>query len=257
MDWQGKIGPLPAWTWGVLIGGAFAVWFWASRSNGSVTVEESSDEDYEMERVPVSGDFSTVPVLTPTPTETDTAGDTNADWLVKAVNSVVTNSSHTPVAAQGALMKYLSGDSALTVTEAAIVNLAIRFSGLPPEGVHTAPTVQNPATPDKTPDWDKRTKVVLSVPGKLSFGSTLVLKATVSWLEKNGRTMSPSGKIRFTVDGTDYTVTAFNGVGMKTIPVRRTDSRFKDRAAIVRASFLPSSTKADRSSSSPVTVRIS
>src|SRR3546814_1450584 len=53
-----KMGPFPVWVWGVLIGGAFVVWYWVSQRDAGQSALADSVEDSETGTVPTpSGDF--------------------------------------------------------------------------------------------------------------------------------------------------------------------------------------------------------
>lgn len=138
MDLKGKIGPLPAWTWGLLIGAVFVVWMWASRREAPEEVAPPATRP-----VPVSGNFDTVTMVpAPDVNAVATADPTNREWLVQAVNAVANNSGTSRLAAQATLQRYLYGDGALTPAEQATINLALTKVGFPPQGTLSAPTLQ-------------------------------------------------------------------------------------------------------------------
>lgn len=142
MDFKGKIGPLPAWAWGLFIGAVFVVWMWASRRDAQEVAAPPATRP-----VPVSGNFDTVTMVpAPDVNTVATADPTNREWLVQAVNAVANNSGTSRLAAQATLEKYLYGDTSLTPAEQATINLALNKVGLPPQGTSSSPILQTTRT---------------------------------------------------------------------------------------------------------------
>lgn len=146
MDFRSKIGPLPAWAWGTIIGGVFVVWLWVSKRD--TTASDAEPTSQSTSPVAVTSDLGTPVYVTPPAdtTATATADPTNSEWLVQAVNAVANNSTTSRLTAQSVLEKYLYGDSALSASDQIIVNLALTKVGLPPEGTFSTPSLQSSTT---------------------------------------------------------------------------------------------------------------
>lgn len=259
MDFKGKIGPLPVWTWGLIIGGFFVVWMWVANRNSPVDVEAtteapSQDADYGGSVVEGSygSDFSTVPVVTPGQTEAVTGSETNADWLRKAIAAVVDQGTVSTLSAQTALQKYLAGQS-LSAAEASIVNAATAKVGIPPEGVDT-PDAAEPVTPDTSVGFG--TKTTLSAPTTMKSGTTYPITATVAWADPQNHTMTPKGWVYFIVDGKKVRrAYAINGKATSILRPSKGTPQGKDGLYQVRASFEPTG-RTQASSSNTVNIRI-
>lgn len=245
---QKKLGPFPVWVWGVLIGGAFVIWYWVSQrdiGSGSSAEEETGTV------APPSGDFSTVPVI---PGEAPIVDEnTNAEWLIQAMNAV-SKSGVSFLAAQTALTRYLNGDT-LTSQQEQIVNKAIGLVGPPPEGTASAPDV-TPEPEDKTVNW--ATKTGLRAQSLANFGSTVIVNVSVDWVDKFGHTSTPQGKVEISLDNAmKKTITIRNGKAVRPIILGRNVKQFKDKAIVIHARFIPpAGAKGKPSSASPITVKI-
>lgn len=244
-----KLGPFPVWVWGVLIGGAFVIWYWvAQRDIGSGS---SADETETGTVAPPSGDFSTVPVI---PGEAPIVDEhTNLEWSVQALNSV-TGTGTSLIAAQTAISKYLNGQR-LTSAEGAIINTILSKIGPPPEGVST-PDVAAPAPTPGTKNWSTKTTVT-SYRGTW-FGNPLVITAKVDWVDRTGHVFKPRGFVEIALDGSmARRYRLLNGVAVRTITVSRNINQFKDKVIVITAKFLPNKGTSEKASSaSPWTVRI-
>lgn len=247
-----KAGPLPVWAWGVLIGGAFVLWYWF-RQGSSVSTETAEDGSTGTVATP-SGDFSVVPVL---PEGGNDVQDehTNAEWLAQASNAVA-NSGVSYVAAQTALMKFLNGGT-LSVQEQAIVDKARQLVGPPPEGTMGIPEVTPDPDADKSVNW--ATKTTISVSSKTKFGRSLVAKYKVSWVDSYGHTAPPIGPVETTIDGgLKRTYPLVNGQAVRVMIIGKNVDAFKDKVAVLGAAYRPKEGwKTQGSSATPVTVRIS
>lgn len=247
-----KMGPFPVWVWGVLIGGAFVIWYWVSqRDLGS---GELPTEDTEVGTVaPPSGDFDTVPVMPPSDGVQDEA--TNLEWSVQALNSV-TGTGVSLIAAQTAISKYLNGEK-LTSAEAAIIDKVLGKIGPPPEGVSTPDIPKPPKPKPEEPATSFDTVTTLSGAKTRRFGQSLVLTVNVRWRVKGTRITNPSGRVVFSVDGVKRgTVPLVNGTGIFVITPFKGMSSTADKRWITQAQFLPVGT-AKGSSSNPHLVTLS
>lgn len=128
-----KLGGLPVWAWGVILGVAVVAWYWLSRrSTGTVALSTTTEDTTS----PVSGwrDSSGVPVSSVTPVETpSSAVEGNGQWLSQGVKYLV-EQGIMGTTASAALQKYLEGKS-LTSAERTAVDKWIAAQGTPPDGV--------------------------------------------------------------------------------------------------------------------------
>lgn len=177
-----KVGPLPAWAWGLGLGGAIVGVRWY-RNRGKVTPVESVTSDGETASTgantagEASGDYepdATVPgtvggytipsayqnyggVITSSGTESgtsaaDTGPQNNAAWRAAAFK-VLRERNYGSVTATTALAKYLQGDP-LTAAEEGMIDYALGVVGEPPEGApqitRAAATPSTAAAPSPT-----------------------------------------------------------------------------------------------------------
>ena len=131
MDLKAKIGPLPAYVWGGLIGLVLVGYLYMRSSKakvaGATPVSPAGSN-------PLDGAF--------TPGTTSGGGGAlsnpsgslinNAVWLTQGV-AYLTGKGNSPLAAQQALSRYLNGDT-LSSTDSALVNVWVAKQGTPPEG---------------------------------------------------------------------------------------------------------------------------
>lgn len=242
-----KMGPFPVWVWGVLIGGAFVLWYWVSqRDAGSSALADTVEEGTV---ATPSGDFSTVPVM---PASDDVVDEnTNLEWSIQALNAI-TGTGTSLLAAQTAISKYLNSEK-LSAADQAIIEKVLRLVGPPPEGVSTPDLTPVPDTPAASND----TVTTLSGPTSRRFRQSLVLTANVRWRVKGTRFTNPSGRMEFIIDGEKRgTVPVVNGTAIYvTTPFKGMEST-KDNRWIARARFLPAGTaKASDSDQHVVTIR--
>lgn len=236
-----KMGPFPVWVWGVLIGGAFVVWYWvAQRDLGS---GELPTEDTGTDTVATpSGDFATVPVMPPSDGVQDEA--TNLEWSVQALNAV-TGTGTSLIAAQAAISKYLNGDK-LTNAEAGIINKVLQKIGPPPEGVST-PDLPTP-TPEK-PTTTNDTSTVVSGATTRRFGQSTVIYIQTKWSQQSGHTGNPGGSVTVYIDDARRaTLPLINGRAIYVITPFKGMGSTKDKRWVVRATYVPSKTSGAKSS---------
>lgn len=243
-----KMGPFPVWVWGVLIGGAFVLWYWVSqRDLGSG--ESPASEDNGTVPAP-SGDFSTVPVMPPADGVQDE--NTNLEWSIQALNSV-TGTGTSLLAAQTAISKYLNGER-LSTAEQVIINKVLEKIGAPPEGV-TTPDLQ-PSTSTEV-NWNTTTSIGARTVSR--FGRTVVVNTATRWVSDKGHTSPPQGTVEISLDGGMTTRTpTINGRAVRPVVLGRNVKAFEDKVTVVTARFIPKTGgKAKPSSASPHTIRIS
>lgn len=131
-----KMGPLPIWAYGaIIVGGVWLAYLYRNRVGVG-----SADP------VPVSPDlnqtgFSSAGPAPGTGTyngnanteQAPAASQTNAQWAKKTADALIASGSD-PTAVNGAIARYLNGNT-LSVTDQAIINVALSRYGNPPQGV--------------------------------------------------------------------------------------------------------------------------
>lgn len=178
----GKLGPLPAWQWGVGLGAAVlivrAVRQRTSSAPAAAAGDPSAPEGNPADVVdagpsgapsggaggfmgftPTAGFYSggsanggTSPAIPDAPQDpylpTPRSYVDNEAWSRAAIDAVTARGSVTPLDAVETMQRALAGQ-ALTLQQAAILSTAIRLVGNPPDPL---PPVQRPPDPTPTPD---------------------------------------------------------------------------------------------------------
>lgn len=143
-----KIGPFPAWVYGALIALLAAGYYYVSgRSNGTPASDSLAAPNAADSGAGIQDETGTVPVVSggSVPTTGGTSAPTdNLAWFTAASNFLVAANFDT-ASVTNALNKYLQGEQ-LTLTERAMVNMAVARYGVPPEGVPVSPGA-TPTTP--------------------------------------------------------------------------------------------------------------
>lgn len=138
-SFKGKLGPLPVWAWGAIIGVIVIAYVWFSGRT-----DESPDAETETAATPTPtiglGDAIDGAFLPGTAnggggrdTDIPESVDTNTAWGFRAVAALIGKGT-APLTAQAAISKYLD-ETTLTAAEGALVNTAIGLVGQPPESV--------------------------------------------------------------------------------------------------------------------------
>lgn len=153
-DFGARIGPLPAYAWGGMIGVAvlgYQYWHKSSTSIpgvGATPVAPSTDPSVvpgtPNSLNPIDGAFTPGTANgSPLPT-TNPSGSlsNNQTWLQQGIE-YLTGMGTNALAAQQALQNYLNG-SPLSTTDQASVNKYLTYKGLPPDGVSGTPVVNGP-----------------------------------------------------------------------------------------------------------------
>ena len=147
-----QMGPLPMGMWLVVIGGGLFLGYTINKNMSKKSEQEAVEVPVQLTETGVGtggGQFIYDPPQTGRP---ESAPDTNAAWSQRALNWLIAQR-HDPAVADQAVRKYLSA-LPLTVTERAMITLAIAANGPPPEPL---PPVDEPAAP--TPAGPRPSKV--------------------------------------------------------------------------------------------------
>lgn len=139
---KNKVGPLPVWGWGALLGvGALAAMWYFSRGGSGGGYDDGIGADpmtaADDTMLPFGGSASGGEGNNPLPTDdgSDTSGDgteyTNATWLSQAM-AWLGGKGAKPLEVERALQRYLKG-LPLSPHQAALVNAALKQLGAPPD----------------------------------------------------------------------------------------------------------------------------
>lgn len=187
-----KLGPLPVWAWGAIIGLLLLAFVWFSRSGGSTAATDTASGTTDAEASPLFPSSSnTVPSDTDTTAgSTDTTTSTNSYWLTQG-SAFAVSRGYSPTAAIAALTKWLNGDT-ITADEQRIVDAVVKQIGAPPEGTSGTSTVTPAPTTAKpsTINWHTVTRITAS-PSTVTRGKPFSVSGTVAWVTATGHTYGP------------------------------------------------------------------
>lgn len=134
---SGKLGPLPVWGWGAIVGALVLLYLYTRKKQGASTGLVTGPS--------VTGaspsNVSAIPIQDVATTNTGTSGvaDTNSSWLQQGIKQA-TDLGFTPLDAETALRNYLNG-TPLTQSQANIVNSVEKAQGSAPQGIGGTPSV--------------------------------------------------------------------------------------------------------------------
>ena len=155
---SGKLGPLPVWGWGVILGVlVLGVYYYENNkqkaANAAVVSATTTGDNLAAGLVDNTSTDPTDGLTGLTDQNTGTTSgtlgsslQTNSQWESSAV-SWLSGHGYSPLVAQSALEAYLNGtlDNSNTNYVGA-VNAAIQNFGLPPEGTFSSPSATDPGT---------------------------------------------------------------------------------------------------------------
>lgn len=191
-----KIGPLPVWAWGAIIGGAlYFVWRRKAKAaaaaatttvdNGAGAVDPSATDATALDTTgtdqwdpnsALDSYLGADPTNPAYPVGSTSQGVpapvTNAQWARLSADDLI-GKGDDPSLVQTALAKYISG-GALSVAEKAIVDAALIAFGSPPEGVQAVTTTPPPGKVTPPP------KTAVKFPSQIhKVGATTTIQALV------------------------------------------------------------------------------
>ena len=167
-----KLGPLPVWTWGVVVGVGVVAYVWLSKANEQTAAVKPSDA---MLATPVAGDSSALDSAfyarngASGTYPSDAPAETNLSWLT-SVQAVLSGKGFAPLDISNALNRYLNGES-LSDSDQRIVNAALTEKGLPPDGAMSQPSLTLDSFERVVRDTSGR------IVGVLRNGTTRILSA--------------------------------------------------------------------------------
>lgn len=133
-SFKGKLGPLPVWAWGAIVGCVVVAYMWFNNnSDGGATDSADGEETASASRVydAIDGAFQPSANGGSLATEdTPETVDSNTAWSLRAI-AFLTASGVSPLTAQSAVSAYINGKS-LTTAQRKMVDDAIVGIGQPP-----------------------------------------------------------------------------------------------------------------------------
>ena len=176
---SGKLGPLPVWAWGAIVGCGIVAYVWFSgRTDGSTDIADdttSGDVDTATSgSVADAIDGAFKPGTASGSSDADDIPETvdsNTAWGLRATSYLVTQGI-SPVTAQRAINAYLNGD-AMTADQSDLADKAIIGIGQPPSAVELNPTV-----PSAVPYSSYRRDAKGQIFGIKSTGSEVAISDT-------------------------------------------------------------------------------
>lgn len=169
-----KLGPLPVWGWGALLGLAVVGYmYYKNKSTSSAVAAPATNDAGATTGGSVTPDLTannlgTVGDYTGQVTTTPTAGSVtdNTTWEVQAVAWMVTQGKN-PLSVQQALDAYLNGTT-LSWTQQQLVTAVVSKYGLPPQGVSSdSPLAPAPVAPAPAPKPTPKPAPIRTVPKPL------------------------------------------------------------------------------------------
>lgn len=227
IDLGKQVGPLPLGAWVVVVGAGLGIAFYTRQSSPTPVIEEDTSMD---EGVGEGPGWVAVPPPTYGPNAPEPV--TNEEWGRNAINHLI-SMGYNSSAADSAVRKYLAAEN-LSVTEYALITEALRRLGSPP-----VPLPPGNTTPT-TPTTNYATKISVSTsPASPRLGSTVVLKANVSWAATGAAkpSGSPSGSVIFVIENKQYSKPLLGGSATHTLYLGRNDRRFRDKIFTWRAAY--------------------
>lgn len=150
LDLGKQVGPLPLGGWLVVIAGGLGIGYVINRNmaKGNATAENESSTQLTESGVGGGGGPQFV-YTPPTSGSGDTAPETNQTWGLKVKNWLIAQN-HSPTIADNAVRKYLGG-LPLSLSETALINLALIQFGAPPDDIPVVDQPDVPPTEDLVP----------------------------------------------------------------------------------------------------------
>lgn len=138
LDLGKQVGPLPLGAWLAVVGGGLGIAYFMNKNAGEPEQVQLSESGVGEGGTPGWIDLEP-------PEREEPVEETNSAWSRKAIDWLILQGAN-PVNANGAINRYLNGES-LDTRQRALVNSALRQFGSPPEGTGTG----NPPGPKPDP----------------------------------------------------------------------------------------------------------
>lgn len=169
LDFGKQIGPLPLGAWVAAVAGGLGIMVYHKKNAAAAVPTTPGVDTSGTPGVGTGAVGGYVDTSTPTPTTPDTGAITdNNSWGRQATNFLIAQG-YDPAVSDSAVRKYLASSS-LSVTEYALIKVALLKFGTPPEGLAVLPP-DAPVTPVAPP---------VSVPGPVTPAPVPTAPAPVS-----------------------------------------------------------------------------
>lgn len=148
INWTKPIGPLPTGAWAAIVVGMLGLAYWNRKHASATPAPTTVDNTSGYPGVGVGGWVATnSPTDTGTPTSS--APTTNDAWAQEAITWLIAQG-YQPTMADAAIRNYINGQS-LNAQQQAIVDIALKHFGAPPQTLTPPETNPTPTTGDPTP----------------------------------------------------------------------------------------------------------
>lgn len=178
----GKLGPLPVWAWGAIIGGgALAFYLLRNRQSATVTANATTGEALDTVADPWTGPTTGTSNAAPVNPDSSTGGTTdNQSWLNLAISGTANKLSASPSAVSSVLSRYLYDGGSFTKQEQTYIDTAIQLYGAPPQGTGASSSFPSSATSGQPAKGQYQIQTVQKAGGQkaLRFVNTATGKQT-------------------------------------------------------------------------------
>ena len=204
IDLTQKVGPLPAWGWGLVVGGIIVgVYYWQTKTVDPASAESTvAPTTYDA----IDGMF-TPGTVSGSGTVNNVASeqvDSNQAWALRAIANLV-GKGKSPLTAQSAVMRYLNSET-LSAEDKTLIDDVIRDIGSPPNLPENIAVVAPTPTPAVTiKQWQR-----------LANGSIRVYLSNGKYATKTYDQYMTAGFPRFTINSyaTKYYTVPTNGASL-------------------------------------------
>lgn len=128
----GKLGPLPVWAWGAILGG-LVLGVYLLRNRGAASTAGQTEEGSALDTI---GYTTTGLANKEDDTTSDASGEQrdNQSWLSQAISGTANALSASPAQVSSVLSRYLFDGGSFNATEQKYIDKAINLYGAPPQG---------------------------------------------------------------------------------------------------------------------------
>lgn len=147
MNWSKPIGPLPTGAWAAIVVGMIGLAYWNRKQAAATAAAPAPTDTSATPGVGVGGWIAT-PTPLNDPSTVSNSPTTNGDWAQQAITWLI-GQGYDPVISDAAIRNYINGQS-LNTQQQAIVSVALKHFGAPPEAMSPPNTNPSPIS-DPTP----------------------------------------------------------------------------------------------------------
>lgn len=144
----GKLGPLPVWAWGGILGVVvLGVYLFRQRASGSTTAPDSTDGSALDAIGYATGGLGKPAADTDNASSNASGSPTDStSWISGAATAVAAQSTASAAAVLATLQRYVYQGGSFTAQEQKWIDTAINLKGAPPQGTNGDVTFQKPTT---------------------------------------------------------------------------------------------------------------